>query len=315
MPFHDGLPEILPPREDGVFKSTFTREAAKPALLELLSDILDRPLKDVKIRNNEPPISDVGAKREVFDINCLAEDDKSQYDIEMQATPMEGDKGENEHRHIRNRAVFNLSDLHASQPGRGVRYGDFFNSYQIMICNYNVFNWENELVERFTYRNERGNQLSDITTAIFIDLTQASKIILKSVAEMSAVEQWAVFLAKADDPQYRETMREILSQKEGIFVAYEMLTSISADENERARFRSRRIWENDQAHNRAVREHEIAEAVSSAVSDEREKWASVVADKDARIADKDKSLADKDARIADKDARIAELERQLGERK
>jgi hypothetical protein len=32
MPFRDGLPEILPPSEDGVFKSTFTREDAKPAL-------------------------------------------------------------------------------------------------------------------------------------------------------------------------------------------------------------------------------------------------------------------------------------------
>jgi hypothetical protein len=29
MPFRDGLPEILPPSEDGVFKSTFTREDAK----------------------------------------------------------------------------------------------------------------------------------------------------------------------------------------------------------------------------------------------------------------------------------------------
>jgi hypothetical protein len=83
MPFRDGLPEILPPSEDGVFKSTFTREDAKPALLELLSDILGRPLKDVTVCNNELPISDKNAKREVFDINCIAEDDHSQMDIEM----------------------------------------------------------------------------------------------------------------------------------------------------------------------------------------------------------------------------------------
>jgi hypothetical protein len=57
-----------------------------------------------------------------------------------------------------------------------------------MICNYKVFNWDNELVEKFTYRNERGRQLSDITTAIFIDLTQADEIAKKPVVEMTGVE-------------------------------------------------------------------------------------------------------------------------------
>jgi septal ring factor EnvC (AmiA/AmiB activator) len=42
-----------------------------------------------------------------------------------------------------------------------------------MICNYNVLNWDNRLAEEFTYRNDCGRQLSDITAAIFIDLTQA----------------------------------------------------------------------------------------------------------------------------------------------
>jgi predicted transposase/invertase (TIGR01784 family) len=292
MPFKDGLPDILPPSEDGVFQSTFTREAAKPALLELLSDILGRPLKDVKIRGNEPPLSDVKAKREVFDVNCVAEDDRSQFDVEMQATPMEADSLAGGHMHIRNRSVFNLCDLHAGQPGRGVRYGDFMRSYQITICNYNVFSWKNRLAETFTYRNEGGEQLSDVTTAIFIDLTQAAAIAKKQVPEMTAVEQWAVFLAKANDPKHRGLINEILKRKEGISVAYEMLTSISTDENERARFRSRRMWEMDRAHEKAARDIELNEMKK-------------------QLADKDKTLADKDKTLADKDARIAELERML----
>ncbi|MDR1440202.1 MAG: PD-(D/E)XK nuclease family transposase [Clostridiales bacterium] len=323
MPFRDGLPEILPPSEDGVFKSTFARDDAKPALLELLSDVLGRQLKDVKIRGSEPPIGGIDEKREVFDISCIAEDDKSQMGIEMQATAMEGDSRARGHRHIRNRAVLNLSDLHSGQPGRGVRYGDFYNSYQITICNYRVFSWDNELVEAFTYRNARGMQLSDITAAIFIDLTQAGKIALKPVDEMTAMEQWAVFLAKASDPRSREVINKILGRKEGISVAYQMLTSISTNEDERARFRSRRIWQQD-------REHEMAAAIIG----EREKWVPIVAekdaaladkdaiiaddkialaDKDAAIADKDTALADKDAAIADKDALIAKLLAQLGQ--
>jgi hypothetical protein len=192
------------------------------------------------------------------------------------------------------------ADLHASQPGRGIHYTNFRNSYQIMICNYNVFDWDNDLVEEFTYRNEHGRQLSDITTAIFIDLTETKKIVKKPVAEMTAIEQWVVFFTKANDPRYRDTIDKILKRKGGISVAYEMLTSISTDENERARFRSRRKWQMD-------RDHELA-VINS-------KWEGVVADKDAKIAEKDELLADKDKSLADKDAEIARLLAMLGEPK
>jgi predicted transposase/invertase (TIGR01784 family) len=268
-------------------------------LFELLSDILGRPLKDVKIRGNEPPLGDVGAKREVFDINCVAVDDHSQFDVEMQATPMEADTLANGHMYIRNRSVFNLCDLHANQPGRGVRYGDFMRSYQITICNYGVFSWENRLAETFTYRNDGGEQLSDMTTAIFIDLTQAGGIAKKQVPDMTAIEQWAVFFAKANDPKHRELINEILKRKEGISVAYEMLTSISTDEDERARFRFRRMWEMDRAHEKAAREIEQKELLEK------------VAQAGQRATKWERVATDKDKTLADKDARIAELERML----
>jgi len=53
--------------------------------------------------------------------------------------------------------------------------------------------------------------------------------------------------------------------------------------------------------------HNEAAALRHARQEEREKWQTVIADKDARIADKD-------ARIADKDAKIAELQAQLEKR-
>jgi predicted transposase/invertase (TIGR01784 family) len=293
MLFRDELPEILPPSENGVFQSTFTREGAKPALQELLSDILGRPLKNVTIRNAEPPLADIDAKREVFDINCVAEDDKSQLDIEMQASPMDGDTRASEHRNIRNRSIFNLCDLHANQPGRGVRYGDLFNSYQITICNFNVFDWDNELVEMFTYRNERGRQLSDITTAIFIDLTKAAAIAKKAIEDMTSIEQWTVFLAKAGDPNYRAVINKIIGNKEGIQVAYEMLTSISTDENERARFHSRKMWQMDRDHEMAVARIEGEERANA-------KWQSVVAEQAKRAEEQAKRIAELEARLADK---------------
>ncbi|GHU45301.1 hypothetical protein FACS1894111_13460 [Clostridia bacterium] len=225
-------------------------------------------------------------------------------DIEMQATPMEGDNRESGHRNIRNRSVFNLCDLHANQPGRGIRYGDFFTSYQITICNYNVFDWDNELVEAFTYRNEQGKQLSDITTAIFIDLTKAGEIAKRPVEEMTSVEQWAVFLAKAGDPQYRGIIGQIRESKEGIQVAYDMLTNISTDQNERARFHSRLMWQLD-------REHEIASATIQGEERAYAKWKPVIDEQMAALADKDAALAEQAAALVADKAVLAEQAAEL----
>ena len=88
-----------------------------------------------------------------------------------------------------------------------------------------------------------------------------------------------------------------------------LLREISKDERERAILRSRRMYETDlvsdllTAEERGVMKGEIRE---------REKWQSVVADKDAKLADKDAKLADKDAKLVDKDAEIACLRAELG---
>jgi hypothetical protein len=92
-----------------------------------------------------------------------------------------------------------------------------------------------------------------------------------------------------------------------------MLTSISTDENERARFRSRRIWQRD-------REYEIGFINSKwekIVADNKKSLADKdksLADNKKSLADKDKSIADKDKSIADKDAMIADLRAKLDER-
>ena len=95
-------------------------------------------------------------------MNCIVDgEDGDQCDVEMQASPMEGDGSLNGHRNIMWRSVFYLSDLHSNQAGHGRRYGYFVRSYQVMLCNYWVFAREHELVERFTLRNPKGVELCD----------------------------------------------------------------------------------------------------------------------------------------------------------
>jgi hypothetical protein len=62
---------------------------------------------------------------------------------------------------------------------------------------------------------------------------------------------------------------------------------------------------------RTLARHNEAAALRHAAEQERAKWQSVIADKDAALADKDAAysaaLAGKDAEIADKDAEMADM--------
>ena len=278
----DGLPKILPPYEDGIFRAILTLPEAREALRSAVTAFIGRPVKSVTLRNNAAPSRDTGAKDERYDINCVADgEDGDQCNVEMQATQMRGDNTGNEHINVRWRCVFNLCDLHSNQEGRGRAYGEFARSYQITLCKYKVFKEDQCHVERFTFRNTDGRELCDAVTAIIIDLSQAEKIAKKPVGEMTLIEQWTVFFALGNVPAYSGIIAEMTRLEEGIAVAKDTLTSISQNPDERARFHSRRMWLLDREHDNAV-------------------MASIQAE-----------LAEKDAELADKDAIIAELKAQL----
>jgi len=251
----DGLPKILPAYEDGVFQALLTLPEANLALKSLISAVLDQPVKAVLLSKNIPAKRDKGAKREQYDINCIVDTENGeQCNLEIQASPMEGDNLENEHRNLKWRSVFNLCDLHSGQYGRGIMYGQFVRSYQVMLSNYRAFKEKPKIAERFTFRNLEGVELCDAVTAIFIDLSQAEELSKKPVSELSDIEQWAAFIALANEPEYGEVIEEITKQQEGIAVAKKTLYSISQNPDQRARFRSRRIWLQDRRHDIAAGE-------------------------------------------------------------
>ena len=256
----DGLPEILPAYEDGIFQAVLTLPESAIALVSAISAFIDRPVVKVLLRNNDAPAREKDGKREQYDINCSVDDENGdQCNVEMMAHAMEDDNIDNDHKNLKYRSVFNLSHLHSNQPGKGKEFSKLVKSYQIMLCNYKVFRHDNSLVERFTYRNEIGIELCEATTSIFVDLTKAREIAKKPVTEMSDIESWVVFLALSNNPRYREIILEITKQKEGIFVAFETLQNISKNADERARFHSRRMWLQDQEHKEAVWRRQVQE--------------------------------------------------------
>lgn len=237
--------DILPPSDDRIFKLLLTSSEAKPALLNLLSALLGCKAVDATIHANEIPNEDTREKGERFDFNCKI-DDGSQINIEFQAFPMK-ERADGLFRNIKGRTVYYAADLHASQPAKGLRrYDELAKTYQITFCTYTIFPTLQNYVNSFSFRHDEINeQLCDAIHIIFIELSKLEEITKKPVSEMTDLDKWSIFFQYAPDPMYRETVNKVIESEEVFQLAGNLLMSISKDEEERARFRSRRKFQTD----------------------------------------------------------------------
>ena len=132
-----------------------------------------------------------------------------------------------------------------------------------------------------------------------------------------------MFFALGNDHNYSQVIAEITKEKEGIAVARDTLLTISQNADERARFRSRRIWLQDREHEQAVarkegrkegREEGRKEGHAEGRKEGRaEGRKEVHAEYEPLIATKDAEIATKDAEIANMAAEIAALRAKLSE--
>jgi predicted transposase/invertase (TIGR01784 family) len=95
-------------------------------------------------------------------------------------------------------------------------------------------------------------ELLDAVNIIFVELSKLKRVMRKPAAEMTEAEMWAVFLAYANKIKYWALVKDIIAAKEEIRMAYDILTNISRDENERARFRARRKFQMDIEHGKLI---------------------------------------------------------------
>lgn len=237
--------DILPPSDDRVFKLILTSPDAKAGLIKLISAIISRNVVDAVLHPNELAPGDTEEKAERFDVNCKI-DDGSQINLEMQASRMQEDPG-GQHRNLKGKSVYYLTDLHSSQPARGMqRYDQMARTYQITFCSYTIFPTSSNYVNSFSLRHDTtGELLCDAIQLVFVELSKLGELLDKPVSEMTVLDKWSLFLQYAPDPNHREKVNEVIESEEVLSVAGELLMSISQDEVERARFRSRRKFQTD----------------------------------------------------------------------
>ena len=237
--------DILPPSDDRVFKLILTSPEGKPALMDLISATIKRPVVDVVVRNNELPAGDTEEKAERLDVNCKV-DDGSQVDLEMQASRIQEDS-DGEHKNLKGKSIYYLCDLHSSQPSKGVRrYDKLAQTFQVTFCSYTVFPNRKDYLNSFSMRHDQDNEmLSDAIRVVYVELSKLDEILKKSVSDMTDLDKWAVFFQYANIPTHRETVNKVIESKEVLQMAGSLLMSISQDERERAVFRSRRMFQTD----------------------------------------------------------------------
>lgn len=237
--------DILPPSDDRVFKLILTSPEARQGLMNLISSVIGRTVVDVALLPNELAPGDTEEKAERFDVNCKI-DDGSQVNLEMQASHMVEDL-DGQHKNLKGKSIYYLTDLHSSQPSKGVRrYDRLARTYQITFCSYTVFPDQQDYVNSFSLRHDAtGELLCDAIQIVFVELSKLNELLNKPVSEMTDLDKWSLFLQYAPDQRHREKVNEIIESEEVLQMAGNLLMSISQDEVERARFRSRRKFETD----------------------------------------------------------------------
>ena len=247
MPGDDGIPALLPPYDDRIFKLIMTHADAEPVLKDVVSAVIGRKVRKVLLRNNEIPATDIFEKQERLDVNCVT-DDGEQIDLEMQASRIE-ETGDGGHVNLKRKSLYYLCDLHSSQGLKGKSYAQLARTWQVTFCAYTVFPGDRKYFRAAKMRDENGNVLTDDITMAFVELGKAADFAKKPVNELTPLEMWTLFFGYANRPEYGKIIDAIFRKKKEVDMAGTLLKSISKDEREHAHFRSRRMFQTDMEHN------------------------------------------------------------------
>ena len=83
-------------------------------------------------------------------------------------------------------------------------------------------------VSRYAMRTKDGRELANALNVIFIELPKAAGLEAQ-VDKNSPIENWAIFLKDADDPQKRDVIKQLTAKEAGLMQAQKSLSNISAN--------------------------------------------------------------------------------------
>jgi predicted transposase/invertase (TIGR01784 family) len=262
--------KFYPVKNDIVFRLFFTKN--KDSLTEFLKSIIilpDDEYDEIEITSPQLLPEYIGDKESIIDVKLHTKSRKIIHiEIQLRIT-----------KEIHERIVFYAAKLITEQLGIGEKYGQLKKSISIVITDDKLIQSSPEYHHRFIfYDYEAKIELSDIIEIHTLELSK-----LPQAVDGTALYDWAKFISAETE----EELNMVAERNPQIKKASFILRELSADEQARYMIEQREKSMRD----RAARDDYLLEQ-------EREKWQTKLADKDAEIADKDAKLADQAAEIA-----------------
>jgi predicted transposase/invertase (TIGR01784 family) len=275
---------VLPVKRDIIFKIFFADERN----IEFLTDFLKSALSIPAEEYDEIIIVDPHLIREhesdklgVIDVKLKTVMGRTIH-IEIEVAPLP---------HMRARIAYYDAKMIAEQIGKGEKYKDIKQVISIVITEKEFISSNPGYHHRFTmYDSVNKVELTDIVEVHTLELCK-----IQNATDDSRLRYWMEFI-KAEGESELEAVanRDPLIKK-----AVVRLMELSADEKTRILYEAREKERMD-----------IEDIKDGALATEREKWQSVVADKEAAYS---AALADKDVTLAEQAALIAKLKARLSE--
>jgi predicted transposase/invertase (TIGR01784 family) len=228
--FNDGLPEILPPVYDIVFKQVF---ATRPDLLKpLLKSAINLPEEDFgEITVSDPHVypEHTGGKLGILDIKVTLKS-KTVIDVEMQKEKLA---------HLRERVLFYCSGMIREQTAPGDKgYEKLKPVVSVTITNYPAIPDDGAYHPRYTlYDPKTRSEFTDLLTVHLIELPKLPK-----EDDGSDLWWWMRFLTV----KTREELAMIAEKNPVLEKAAERLVEVSEDAATRRRLERELILEMDQ---------------------------------------------------------------------
>jgi len=241
--FNDGLPEILPPIYDIVFKLVF---AKRPDLLKpLLKSVISLPDGDYgEIEIVDPNIypEHIDEKLGVLDIKVVLKS-KTVIDVEMQREKVAC---------LRERVLFYCSGMLREQVVSGDDYDSIKRVIGVTITNHVMIPEDGAYHHRYTlYDPETRSEFTDLLEVHILELPK-----LSLVDDGSELWWWMRFLTV----RTKEELAMIAEKNPVLEKAAARLTEVSEDMHTRHRLESYRLYEMDQRVKARAAKREVEEA-------------------------------------------------------
>lgn len=221
--FYRPSPEAkLNPCSDEVFKALFTSESgeSRTALRCFLTAVLQKKVKDVQLRPNEPPENDENDRGIRFDLSCTFNDGEAA-DVEMQGT--------NKYHAFGARAEYLSARLLTTVFSRGDDWPQIPKIYQISLLKFTFDKSDSSAVSTYQMKKNNGHLLSGIQTVIFLELPKIDALGDIPPGNLNSVEKWCKFFIDADNPDKQEYIKQLMVAEGGIMEAKKTLDKISTD--------------------------------------------------------------------------------------